>query len=227
MTPVRTVIVDDHALVGAGIEAVLAERSDGRFVVVGATTRAAEAARLVVSTDAELALVDLHMPAPGGVAAIREILAAAPDTKVVAVSGEADRATVVAALAAGAAAFLPKTLGPEGLVAPLTTVVDGGGVVPASLLTDLAAAWLQSHEVGARPDLDVEDRDLLGLVCAGRDLAAVADELHVSPSTIKRRLAALEERLGTSSRVETAFLAGWYRLVPGPSAPPRSADPTG
>ena len=216
MKGVRTVIVDDHALVGAGIEAVLSERSDGRFVVVGATTRAAEAARLVVDADAELALVDLYMPAPGGVAAIREILAASPQTKVVAVSGEADRATIVEALAAGATAFLPKTLGPEGLVAPLTTVVDGGGVVPAVLLQALADAWLQTRDVGDRPELDAEDRDLLALRRAGRELAAVADELHVSPSTIKRRLAALEERLGASSRVETAFLAGWYRLTPGP-----------
>jgi two-component system, NarL family, nitrate/nitrite response regulator NarL len=222
MKVVRTVIVDDHALVGAGIEAVLAERSDGRFVVVGATTRAAEAARLVVDAEAELALVDLYMPAPGGIAAIREILAAAPQTKVVAVSGEADRATIVEALAAGASAFLPKTLGPEGLVAPLATVVDGGGVVPAPLLMALADAWLQSRHVGGRPELDAEDHDLLALVCAGRELAAVADELHVSPSTIKRRLAALEERLGASSRVETAFLAGWYRLAPGPRGADRS-----
>lgn len=218
---IRTIIVDDHALVGAGIEAVLEERAEGRFDVVGATTRAAEAPTLATSVAADLALVDLHMPPPGGVAAIRAIVAARPECRVVAVSGEADRLTIAEAIAAGACAFLPKTLGPEGLVSPLITVIDGGGVAPVPLLQQFATRWLETREDAPRPDLDDDDRQLLDLVCRGWELAAIAEEIHVSPSTVKRRLAALEDQLGAGSRVEAAFLAGWYRLATGPEG---SAD---
>ncbi len=210
---VRTVIIDDHALVGAGIEAVLSEQAGGRFDVVGATTIAADAVALVEAKQADLALVDLHMPPPGGVEAIRQIRAARPQCRVVAVSGDADVPTVIEALAAGASAFLPKTLGPAGLVAPLQTIIDGGGVAPAALLGQLAARWSDTAAPAEAPTLDGADRDLVTLLCRGYEVAAMADELHVSPSTVKRRLSALEARLGVSSRLEVAHLAGWYRWV--------------
>jgi DNA-binding NarL/FixJ family response regulator len=210
---IRTVIADDHALVGAGLEAVLGEQSGGRFEVVGATTRASDVAALVVERSADLALIDLHMPPPGGVVAVREVCDARPETRVVAVSGSADFEVIAAALAAGAAAFLPKTLGPEGLVAPLTTVMEGGGVLPAPFVGVLARHWLSSGPMVERPDLDPEERRLVALVCQGHELAAIAEATHVSPSTVKRRLADLEARLGASSRLELAYLAGRLGLV--------------
>jgi len=216
MTAIRTLIVDDHAMVLAGLSALLPQRSDGQFVVIATTTDADQAASLASEHDAQLALVDLRMPEPGGVVAIRRVLEAAPDCRVVAVSGDAPREMIMEALLAGAVGFLPKTLQPEDMIAPLRTIVGGGSVIPPTLLADLADTWQRLAAGGDAPALADGEERLLRLLVAGQETAAMADALYVSPSTVKRYLSSLEERLGASSRVEAAFLAGWHRLVSPP-----------
>lgn len=219
MTAIRTLIVDDHAMVLAGLSALLPQRSDGEFAVIATTTDADQAAALAAEHDAQLALVDLRMPEPGGVVAIARILEAAPNCKVVAVSGDAPREMIMEALLAGATGFLPKTLQPEDMIPPLRTIVGGGSVVPPALLADLAETWQRLTSGGDAPVLADGEDQLLRLLVAGHETAAMADALYVSPSTVKRYLSSLEERLGASSRVEAAFLAGWHRLVPPPERP--------
>lgn len=216
MTPIRTLIVDDHAMVLAGLSALLPQRSDGQFAVIATTTDAEQAASLASEHDAQLALVDLRMPEPGGVVAIQRILEAAPNCRVVAVSGDAPREMIMEALLAGAVGFLPKTLQPEDMVPPLRTIIGGGAVIPPALLADLAETWQRLAVGGDAPVLSDGEERLLRLMVAGLETAAMADALYVSPSTIKRYLSSLEERLGADSRVEAAFLAGWHRLVPPP-----------
>lgn len=212
-TPVRTLVVDDHALVTAGLAALLPERSGDRLEVVATCTDAAEAGALAVEHRAELAIVDLRMPAPGGIHAITEIHERLPGCKIVAVSGEATPSLVLSALLAGAVAFLPKTIDPVELVHPLLTILGGGSVVPPSLLRDLAEAQQERDHLGAVPELDDAQKQLLSLLVAGHETTVIADRLFVSPSTVKRHLSALEERLGADSRVSLAFVAGWHRLV--------------
>lgn len=210
---VRTMIVDDHALVTAGLAALLPEKSDGRLEIVATATEAAEAGQLAVEHDVELAIVDLRMPEPGGVAAIREISERVPRCRVVAVSGEGTQELVLAALIAGAVAFLPKTIDPVDLVHPLLTILAGGSVVPPSLLRSLADAQNERDHLGAVPELTESQRELLGLLVAGHETTVIAERLYVSPSTVKRHLSALEDQLGADSRVALAYLAGWHRLV--------------
>lgn len=216
MTTIRTLIVDDHAMVLAGLSALLPQRSDGEFEVVGTTTDAEEAGALAADRSADLALVDLRMPEPGGVVAIRNILESTPACRVVAVSGDASRDLVMEALLAGAVGFLPKTLQPEEMIAPLRAVVGGGAVIPPALMAELANTWQRVAAGGDAPSLAEGEHTLLSLLVAGQETAAMADALYVSPSTVKRYLSALEERLGARSRVEAAFLAGWHRLVTPP-----------
>lgn len=216
MTAIRTLIVDDHAMVLAGLSALLPQRSEGQFAVIATTTDADQAAELAAEHDAQLALVDLRMPEPGGVVAIQRILEVAPNCKVVAVSGDAPREMIMEALLAGATGFLPKTLQPEDMIPPLRTIIGGGSVIPPTLLADLAETWQRLTVGGDAPVLADGEEQLLRLLVAGHETASMADALYVSPSTVKRYLSSLEERLGASSRVEAAFLAGWHRLVPPP-----------
>lgn len=216
MTGIRTLIVDDHAMVLAGLSALLPQRSDGQFTVIATTTDADQAAALAAEHDAQIALVDLRMPDPGGVAAIERILEAAPTCKVVAVSGDAPREMIMDALLAGAVGFLPKTLQPEDMIPPLRTIIGGGAVIPPALLEELAQTWRRLTVGGDAPALEEGEEQLLRLLVAGHETASMADALYVSPSTVKRYLSSLEDRLGASSRVEAAFLAGWHRLVSPP-----------
>ncbi|MFF5218709.1 response regulator [Micromonospora sp. NPDC000442] len=205
---IRVAVVDDHPLFARGLELLLPAATAGRVRVVGSTGDAAAAASLVCRCLPDVALVDLHMPAPGGIRAVAAIRRTTPRVRVVAMSGDGDPAPALEALRSGAEAFLPKSAEPEALLPPLLAVLDGWAVLPAQLLRDL----LRSGP-GARVDLDVEERVLLRSIAAGCSTLAIADQLHVSERTVKRMTAALLRKLRVSNRAEAAALAGHAGLL--------------
>ncbi|MFY9922625.1 MAG: response regulator transcription factor, partial [Mycobacterium sp.] len=127
--PYVVVIVDDHELFAEGLELLLTRDWGELFVIGGRTTFVEEAAELVTTCDADLAIVDLSMPPLGGVAAIRHIKQRHPRTRILALSGTDDVTLAEEALRAGADGFLPKTVRPEALAGPLTTIATGQRVV--------------------------------------------------------------------------------------------------
>ncbi|MGC4869139.1 response regulator [Micromonospora sp. DT53] len=195
--------MDDHPLFVRGLELLLPITTNGRAEVVASTGDAAAAAALVSNCRPDLALVDLHMPPPGGIRAVAAIRRTTPRVRVVAMSGLADPASAVEALRAGAEGFLPKTSEPEELLPPLLAVLDGWAVLPAELLR----AMLRPTR-SAPVDLDGEERRLLRAIAAGRGTVDIAEELHVSERTVKRMTAALLRKLRVSNRAEAAAVAG-------------------
>ncbi|MGC4782752.1 response regulator [Micromonospora zamorensis] len=204
----RLVVVDDHPLFVRGLELLLPITTDGRAEVVASTGDAAAAAALVSRWHPDLALVDLHMPPPGGIRAVGAIRRTTPRVRVVAMSGSADPAPALEALRAGAEGFLPKTSEPEELLPPLLAVLEGWAVLPAELLH----AMLRPTRAAA-VDLDGEERRLLRAIAVGRNTIEIADELHVSERTVKRMTAALLRKLRVSNRAEAAALAGHAGLL--------------
>ncbi|MGW5559837.1 response regulator [Micromonospora sp. NPDC003944] len=195
--------MDDHPLFVRGLELLLPITTDGRAEVVASTGDAAAAAALVSSCRPDLALVDLHMPPPGGIRAVAAIRRTTPRVRVVAMSGSTDPAPAVEALRAGAEGFLPKTSEPEELLPPLLAVLDGWAVLPA----DLLRAMLRPARFTA-VDLDGEEQRLLKAIASGRSTVDIAEELHVSERTVKRMTAALLRKLRVSNRAEAAAVAG-------------------
>ncbi|SIM74938.1 DNA-binding response regulator, NarL/FixJ family, contains REC and HTH domains [Micromonospora cremea] len=205
---IRLAVVDDHPLFVRGLELLLPLTTDGRAEVVGSTGDAAAAAALVSRCHPDLALVDLHMPPPGGTRAVAAIRRTTPRVRVVAMSGSADPAPALEALRAGAEGFLPKTSEPEELLPPLLAVLDGWAVLPAELLR----AVLRPSRA-APVDLDGEERRLLRAIAAGRNTVDIAEELHVSERTVKRMTAALLRKLRVTNRAEAAAVAGHAGLL--------------
>jgi len=218
----RVVVVDDHALITIGLEAVLPALTDGQIQVVGTTEDAAEAAALVERTNADVAIVDLAMPPPGGLHAIREISQLPRRVAVLAVSGAAGMDQALAALAAGAMGFVPKTAGPETLVEPIRIAARGGCVVPRPLMDVLIRTAVGPASRQAR-QLDDKEIKLLQLVASGRSADLMAQEMFVSTRTLKRALSALYERLGVSTRQEAAAFAGRAGLLDEPAPDRRPA----
>ncbi|MEU8391808.1 response regulator transcription factor [Micromonospora sp. NPDC048842] len=195
--------MDDHPLFVRGLELLLPITTNGRAEVIASTGDAAAAAALVSNCRPDLALVDLHMPPPGGIRAVAAIRRTTPRVRVVAMSGSTDPGPAVEALRAGAEGFLPKTSEPEELLPPLLAILDGWAVLPA----DLLRAMLRSTR-SASVDLDGEERRLLRAIAAGRSTVDIAEELHVSERTVKRMTAALLRKLRVSNRAEAAAIAG-------------------
>ena len=206
--PVDVVVIDDHPLFSRGLALLLPPVSGGRVQVVGTTDDASAGAALVRRHHADVAVVDLHMPPPGGVRAIAAIRRTEPMTRVVALSGLAEPDAALEALRAGAAGFLPKTATPEALVLPLLAVLEGWSVVPEPLLRQLLDDAAPTGDQGIAERLTSDDRRLWRLVAAGTSTVDIATTLHVSERTVKRLVAGLLRQLGVSTRVEAAALAG-------------------
>jgi DNA-binding NarL/FixJ family response regulator len=205
-TQIRVTVVDDHPLFVGGLELLLPEVSDGRAVVVASTGDASAAASLVRRTVPDLVLVDLHMPAPGGVRAIAAIRRTTPRVRIAAMSGDDDPAPALEALRAGAGGFLPKSAEVKDVLQPLLAILDGWAVLPSELLGALLAPAR-----GVRPapvDLDGAEKQLLQLIAAGATTTEIALQLHVSERTVKRLTATLLRKLRVSSRAEAAAVAG-------------------
>jgi two-component system nitrate/nitrite response regulator NarL len=211
---VDVVVIDDHPLFSRGLELLLPPESGGRVRVVGTTDDASAAATLVRRCHADVAIVDLHMPPPGGTRAIAAIRRAEPMVRVVALSGLAEADAALEALRAGAIGFLPKTASPEALVRPLLAVLDGWSVIPDALLRQLLddAAPAAGQDIAA--SLSADDRRLWRLVAAGTSTVDIATTLHVSERTVKRLVANLLRQLKVSTRTEAAGLAGRVGLGP-------------
>nr|WP_296069740.1 response regulator transcription factor [uncultured Actinoplanes sp.] len=210
-TNVRIAIVDDHPLFVRGLELLLPEVSSGRVSVVATTSDASSAASLVRRVLPDVVLIDLHMPPPGGLRAIAAVRQEESRSRVLAMSGDSEPATAVAALQAGAEGFLPKSSEPGDLLNPLLAALDGWAVVPGEVLSLLVAKAAGARQPGVR--LDDGERDLLRLIATGVSTVDMATHLHVSERTVKRQTATLLRKLRVSSRTEAAALAGSTGLL--------------
>lgn len=210
--PYVVVIVDDHELFAEGLELLLTRDWSEQFVIAGRTTFVEEAADLVTSSDADLAIVDLSMPPLGGVAAIRHIKARHPRTRILALSGTADLQLAEEALRVGADGFLSKTVRPEALVGPLITIAMGLRVVDPVLLDALLSRTRKpSQEV--LTTLTPAELRLWTLLSTGMETADMATRLVVSERTAKRMVASLLHKLGVGNRIAAAALAGRSGLL--------------
>jgi DNA-binding NarL/FixJ family response regulator len=204
---VTLIVVDDHPLFTRGLSLLLPVVSEGRVRVIGTTDDASAAAALVQRTRADVAVIDVQMPPPGGARAIAAVRRVDPTVRVVAMSGQADSDAAIEALRAGAVGFLPKTADPESLVRPLLAVLDGWSVLPDSLLRDvLDRAAPVGNGLAGR--LTADERRLWRLIAAGVGTVDIATELHVSERTAKRLVAQLLRQLHVATRLEAAALAG-------------------
>jgi two-component system, NarL family, nitrate/nitrite response regulator NarL len=207
-TPVDLIVVDDHPLFTRGLSLLLPVVSAGRVRVIGTTDDASAAAALVQRTRADVAVIDVQMPPPGGARAIAAVRRVDPTVRVVAMSGQADSDAAVEALRAGAVGFLPKTADPESLVPPLLAVLEGWSVLPDHLLRGILDSAVPAAGDGVVGRLTADERRLWRLIAAGVGTVDIATELHVSERTAKRLVAQLLRQLHVTTRLEAAALAG-------------------
>lgn len=204
--PCRLAVIDHHPVFVSGLELLLPALTQGRVRVVGSATDASSATILVRRCLPDIALVDLHLPPPGGVRAVAALRRAVPRLRIIAMSGTAESGTALDALRAGAEGCLLKDSAATDLMPPLLAAINGWTVLPANLLRALLRQSPgQAQVIGG---LDEEERRLLRLIADGRPTIEIAEELHVSERTVKRLTATLLRKLRVTNRLQAAALAG-------------------
>lgn len=195
MKPTRILLADDHALVRAGIWALL-EKLPG-VVVVGEASDGHEALALSDKTRPEILLTDIAMPGLGGLALVAQAMRTRPSLKVIILSMHANEEYVMAALKSGAAGYLLKDAVAAELGLALAAVARGETYLSPAISRRVLDAYLARTTGAPPPDpLTPRQREVLRLVAQGRNTKEIAADLGLSVKTVETHRAQLMERLG-------------------------------
>ena len=215
--PVRVVLVDDHEMILAGLQAMLAGFA-GRVRVVGQAGTGEEATRLVTTLRPDVVLLDVRLGPESGLDLCRLLTGRVPEARVVFLSVYDDEQYVFEALRAGAGGYLlQRGDGPE-LVRRLEEVAQGETVVDPTLAGRMAvtAARLRRGEFwpGADRGLTQRESEVLSLLVGGLSNKAIAARLVLSEETVKSHLRALYRKLEVTDRsaaIAVALREGLFR----------------
>ena len=211
---ITVMVVDDHAVVRAGLARVLGTAPD--LEIVAQASDGAEALELLETVAPDVILMDLSMPGMDGVTATRRILADHPRACVVALTSFGDRERVISMVDAGARGYLVKDGDPEELVRAVRAAAEGG----SPLAPVAASALLRSRQARAcLDDLTTREREVLELLAAGLPNRAIGTRLGVTEATVKAHLTRVYTRLGVADRVSAAMRARELGLGPQGDAP--------
>jgi DNA-binding NarL/FixJ family response regulator len=208
--PVSVLLVDDDALMRAGLEAILS--SDRAIEVVGEASDGRVAVERVRELRPDVVLMDIRMPDLDGIAATREIVASAPDARVVILTTFEDDEYIFGALTAGASGFLLKRTSPELLLDAIKAVAAGDSLLSPSVtrrVIDRMAALPSGEAVLDRriEQLTAREREVLEQLARGLSNAKIAGVLVIEESTVKTHVKRVLMKLGLRDRVQAVIFA--------------------
>lgn len=206
---VRIVLVDDHPLFREGVATTLGGEPDLEVVAQGAD--ADDAVGLATELLPDVILLDISMPG-SGIEAARRIALACPVVKIVMLTVSEQDDDVIAALQAGARAYVLKGVGAAELVSIVRAVQSGASYVSPSLAARLLAEMLpRAPEGRARQDrlsdLTAREEQILRLLARGLSNKEIARELDLQEKTVKHYMTNILQKLQVRNRVEAALKA--------------------
>ncbi len=190
---IRVLLADDHQLVRAGLRLLLAEMKP--FEVVAEAGDGLEALRMIELHAPDIALLDVSMPGMSGLAALREVRAKHPQTKVLVLSMYDNQEYVTDAIQSGAAGYLLKDCAVDELARALAAVARGETYLSPSVSRQLARAIANPGGGVADSPLTPRQEEILRLVAGGRSSKEIAQQLGLSVKTVETHRAQIMDRL--------------------------------
>lgn len=203
---IRIVIADDHGIVRDGLCALL--RSHHDLEVLAAVTNGREAVQRVLELKPDVVIMDASMPDLNGIEATRQILAAEPATRIIALSMHDDRRFVNGMINAGARAYLMKDCVFDELVTAIR-MVHRGQLFFSQRLTHIVIEHMgdPGSTGGVLDTLTTRERETLQLIAEGVPTKAIAQKLGVSIKTVETYRKRLSEKLRANSIAELTRIA--------------------
>jgi len=198
-------IVDDHPLFREGLKTLLMALAPAVRISDAGTV--AQAIAVSAADAPDLILLDMNLPGPSRLDALRQVKAAHEAASVVVVSGDEDPTLIRRAIDEGAAGYIPKTSDASLTVQALRLVLANGIYLPRAALT--AAAQVQSSAESSKPAglPEFSGRQLAVLKCLlqGKANKVIARELDIAEGTVKAHLWAIYQALGVNSRAQAMY----------------------
>jgi len=198
--PIRVLIVDDHAVVRAGLRMLLDAEED--IEVVGEAGNGRQAIYATIENKPDVVLMDVVMPEKSGIEAIPSVLEAAPEAKVLVLSMQDDPSYVREAFAAGASGYVLKEAVDAEVVAAVREVANGGSYVHPALGARLVAAEAEARHRAEEDPLSDREREVLRLLALGHTNQEIAKMLFISVRTAETHRAHIMQKLRLSTRAE-------------------------
>lgn len=203
-------LVDDHALFREGLGLLLRDLSEDVCVHHAGTVEAA--LEVAAGCALTLVLLDLALPGRSGFEALEELRHWREDLPVVVMSSANDRATVMAAIEAGAMGFVPKTSSSAVMIGALRVVLAGGVYLPPeAFIGDGAQASTHDNEprtmAPAQLGLTPRQTDVLRLILEGQSIKRIARALDASENTIKTHVSAVLRAMNVTTRTQAVVAA--------------------
>jgi DNA-binding NarL/FixJ family response regulator len=207
VSTIRVVLADDHALVRAGIRALL-EKLPG-IEVVGEADNGRETLELAKTRTPNLILLDISMAELGGLEALPHIVKDFPAVKVLILSGHANEEYVLRALRRGASGYMLKEAAAEELEVAIKAVAQGKTYLSPSVSRTVVESYLQraAGEEGPVEELTARQREILQMIAEGKNTKEIAATLEISVKTVEAH------RLQLMARLNIHDVAGLVRYA--------------
>ncbi|MBS1843511.1 MAG: response regulator transcription factor [Actinobacteria bacterium] len=199
----KVLLADDHVVVREGLRMVLNAVPD--LDVVAEAGDGAEAVKLALGGDADLAILDVSMPVMTGLQAAREISRRRPDLRILMLSMHENEQYLFEALKAGASGYVLKSVANRDLIEACRATMRGEPFLYPAALTTLVRDYLDGARRGETvPEDPLTPRELevVKLIAEGHTSEEIADLLVISKKTVDRHRANMLEKLGMRNRVE-------------------------
>ena len=210
---IRVLIVDDHKVVRQGLRFLL-EQEDG-IEVVGECADGPSAIQAVRPLEPPVVLLDLFLPGQDGIGVLARIKQDRPATEVLMLTSSSDDEHLLAAVRAGALAYLPKTAGVEQVVGSVRAAARGESVLEPRIAARLVRE-VREVAVRRRPLDHLSPRELqvLAALARGRSNRQIARGLSISEETVKAHVSSILAKLRLADRTQAAIFGLQQRLVP-------------
>lgn len=205
--PITVLIVDDHKVIRQGLISLLKATDD--IKVLGDASNGAEAIKKTQELKPDIVLLDIRLPGQSGIDVCRLLHHQFPESRVIILTSYAEDENLFQALQAGAWGFLLKTEGYESLVEAITTVAGGQKLLSPpfveKLMTKFSELVMEITRTGS--GFDQQEIDILKLVAKGLSNKGIAETLHWSEISIKRKLQTIFDKLEVQDRTSAAVEA--------------------
>jgi len=205
---VRILLVDDHAVLRAGLRALL--EAEPGFQVVGEAGTGEDGVRLAGQTRADVVVMDLSMPGMGGLEAVRQIAALNQGTRVLVLTMHGEEEHLLPVLEAGGSGYVTKMSADEELIEAIHTVARGDVFLYPSGAKLLLRGLKAKAEPGEEDPLDrltEREREVLSYTVEGFSSSEIGKKLFISPKTVDTYRARIMEKLGLRHRSELVRFA--------------------
>lgn len=206
-SPIKVLLVDDHALFRSGIKLLLQRNHD--FEVIGEASDGIEGVKRAKALQPDVVLLDLHMPGISGLDAIKLIQEEVPACRIILLTVSEEGEDLTTALKNGAVGYLLKNIDADFFLDAIRRAMQGDSVISNEMTAKLVANLRRGHEPipSEISKLTPREGDILSQLASGLSNKEIARELNLAESTVKIHIQSILKKLGLSNRVQAAIYA--------------------